>query len=87
LSHLSSPTRTWALRLLRRKRASAASDRLFGIRSNWTLELGGRGRLARAAIPVPNHLRSEHSVKSEAGNEAVQDEWVRNFLQGGEDAA
>ena len=46
------------------------------------LAAGLRGR----RIPVEDHLRGKDEVKGEASDEAVQDELVVDFLQGGEDA-
>jgi len=38
------------------------------------------------AVPVPQDLDEEDDVQGEAGDEAVQDERVWDFLEGGEDA-
>jgi hypothetical protein len=40
---------------------------------------------AGSAIPVVHHLQSENGVEDEAGNEAVEDELVVDFLKGCED--
>ena len=45
-----------------------------------------RRLLAGGAIPIVDHLRSQDRVEGEAGDEAVQDELVVDFLQGREDA-
>lgn len=42
--------------------------------------------LRRWAVPVVQHLGREDHVESEASDEAVEDELVVNFLEGGEDA-
>ena len=41
----------------------------------------GRGR-----VPVVYHLRSEHQVQGETGNESVENELVVDLLECGEDA-
>lgn len=40
--------------------------------------------LRRWAVPVVQHLGREDHVESEASDEAVEDELVVNFLEGGE---
>lgn len=42
--------------------------------------------LASGRIPVQDHLQGEDGVEREAGDEAVEDDFVGDFLQGGEDA-
>jgi len=42
--------------------------------------------LAGRRAPVENHLQREDGVEGEAGDEAVEDDFVGDFLQGGEDA-
>ena len=42
--------------------------------------------LASRRVPVQNHLQSEDGVEGEAGDEAVEDDFVGDFLQGCEDA-
>jgi hypothetical protein len=37
-------------------------------------------------LPVQNHLQGEDGVEREAGDEAVEDDFVGDFLQGCEDA-
>ena len=44
------------------------------------------GSLPSRGLPVKNHLQSEDGVESKASDEAVEDDFVRNFLQGREDA-
>lgn len=42
--------------------------------------------LAGRCLPVKNHLQREDGVEGEAGDEAVEDDFVGDFLQGREDA-
>lgn len=42
--------------------------------------------LAAAGIPVIDHLSGEDGVEGESSDEAVQNEWVVDFLYGREDA-
>jgi len=45
------------------------------------------GRLLTGGrVPVQDHLQGEDGVEREAGDEAVEDDFVGDFLQGGEDA-
>lgn len=50
------------------------------------LQLLRRSILARGAVPVPDHLDREDGIERETGDEAVQNQWVGDFLEGGEDA-
>ena len=40
--------------------------------------------LARRGVPVIGHLQSQDEVQREAGKEAVEDQVVGDFLDGGE---
>jgi hypothetical protein len=41
---------------------------------------------AGSTVPVVDHLESENGIEDEAGNEAVKDKLVVDFLEGCEDA-
>lgn len=49
-------------------------------------DLAGGGLAAAWAVPVVDHLCSQDGIKHKASDEAVQNQFVVDFLQGGEDA-
>lgn len=61
------------------------ANRLFYLLRAPRVRLCLRSFVARRAIPIVNHLRRKHSIQSEPGNKAVEDEFVVHLLQGGED--
>lgn len=46
----------------------------------------GRSLLGRWAVPVNEHLKGEDGVECESSHEAVENELVVHFLEGGKDA-
>lgn len=71
------------------RRHSAARDSAHSflcIRRNRPLQFLGFGSLGCWRVPVVNDLEEEDGIEAEASNEAVQNEWVVDFLQRGKDA-
>ena len=62
------------------------SHRLFDVALSGGRKLVLGRLLAGRRLPVKNHLQREDGVEGEAGDEAVEDDFVGDFLQGGEDA-
>lgn len=65
---------------------SRISHRLFDVALSSGRELVLGRLLAGGRFPVQDHLQGEDGVEREAGDEAVEDDFVGDFLQGGEDA-
>ena len=87
----SSPPSTRASSLLSSRRLCLSrlrgiSHRLFDVALSSRRELVLCSLLAGRRIPVKNHLQREDSVESEPSDEAVEDDFVGDFLQGCEDA-
>lgn len=83
-STLPSPSRAWARPLLRPRGLSRALLQRLPARR---LEFVLRGGLALGRVPVVQHLRREDGIEGEPGDEAVQDQLIWDFLEGGEDAS
>ena len=74
-------TRHLCLSLLR-----SILHRLFNFALNIRHKLVLGRLLAGRGLPVQDHLQSKDGVESETSDEAVEDDFVGDFLQGGEDA-
>lgn len=91
-SHLSPSPRAGALTrgsstgVRRRSATRHRARRLLAVARNRLVELLALCSLGRGAVPVVGHLGGEDGIEHEAGNKAVQDKRVVDFLQGGEDA-
>ena len=72
---------------------SAAGDCLLSLllvccdgRRDRLVKLLALSVLRGGRVPVVHDLQEENKVERKASNEAVEDEWVVDFLEGGEDA-
>ena len=86
-----SPPRTGASPLLSACRLCLGllrriSHRLFDVALSGGRKLVLGRLLAGRRLPVQNHLQREDGIEGEAGDEAVEDDLVGDFLQGREDA-